>query len=103
MFEGEEVETEPSQSSCTAYDELLDVMYKIIFLAINPQLERVPFLPKSPCGGLRRSGKSISSRIHSFQHTSYADIEGMRENGYEGMPPVQEKTPSLPSKPQNLA
>ncbi len=41
MFEGEEVETEPSQSSCTAYDELLKVMdHKIIFLAINPQLER---------------------------------------------------------------
>ncbi len=43
------------------------------------------------------------SRIHSFQHSSYVDIEGMRENGYEGMPPVQEKTPSLPSKPLNLA
>ncbi len=41
MFEGEEVETEPTQSSCTAYDELLEVMdHKIIFLAINPQLER---------------------------------------------------------------
>ncbi len=40
--------------------------------------------------GLRRSGKSNFSRIHSFQHTSYADIEGMRENGYEGIPPVQE-------------
>ncbi len=26
MFEGEEVETEPSQSSCTAYDEFLEVM-----------------------------------------------------------------------------
>ncbi len=26
MFEGEEVETEPSQSSCTAYDELLEIM-----------------------------------------------------------------------------
>ncbi len=26
MFEGEEVETEPSQSSCTAYDELLEVI-----------------------------------------------------------------------------
>ncbi len=41
MFEGEEFETEPSQSSCTAYDELLEVMdHKVIFLAINPQLER---------------------------------------------------------------
>ncbi len=52
-----------------------------------------------------------------FQHTSYADTEGMRENGYEGMPPVQEmitslslcgetsslKAPSWPSKPLNLA
>ncbi len=28
------------------------------------------------------------SRIQSFQHTSYADIEGMHENGYEGMPPM---------------
>ncbi len=45
MFEGEEVETEPSQSSCTAY-ELLEVMdHKIIFLAINPQLERVFLKP----------------------------------------------------------
>ncbi len=26
MFEGDEVETEPSQSSCTAYDVLLQVM-----------------------------------------------------------------------------
>ncbi len=35
--------------------------------------------------------KAIFSRIHRFQHTSsYADTEGMRENGYEGMPPVQE-------------
>ncbi len=66
-----------------------------------------------------RSGKSIFSCIHRFQHTSYADIEGMRENGYEGMPmpPVEEtrtsylsvgktsslKAPSLPSKPLNLA
>ncbi len=57
------------------------------------------------------------SHIHRFQHTSYADIEGMRENGYERMPPVEEmiasylsvgetsslKAPSLPSKPLNLA
>ncbi len=39
--------------------------------------------------------KAIFSRIHRFQHTSYADIEGMRENGYEGMPPVQEMIVSL--------
>ncbi len=41
MFEGEEVETEPSQSCCTAYDELLEVMHNTkIFQAINSQLER---------------------------------------------------------------
>ncbi len=53
--------------------------------------------------------KAIFSRIHMFQHTSYADTEGMR--------PVQEmitslslcgetsslKAPSLPPKPLNLA
>ncbi len=61
--------------------------------------------------------KAIYFRIHRFQHTSYADIEGISENGYEGMPPVKEtiasylsvdktsslKAPSLPSKPLNLA
>ncbi len=42
MFEGEEVETEPSQSSCTAYDELLEVMdHKIISL-------KTPSLPSKP-------------------------------------------------------
>ncbi len=49
--------------------------------------------------------------IHRLQHTSYADIEGMRENGYEGMPPVEETIASYPyvgetsslSKPLNLA
>ncbi len=66
---------------------------------------------------VEKEWKKLFSHIHSFQHTSYADIEGMRENGYEGMPPVQEtiasylsvgeksspKAPSLPSKPLNLA
>ncbi len=61
--------------------------------------------------------KLVFSRILRFQHTSYADTEGMCENGYEGMPPVQEmitslslygktsslKAPSWPSKPLNLA
>ncbi len=52
MFEGEEVETEPSQSSHTAYDELLEVMdHKIIFLAINSSPSEPSFLHKSRCGG----------------------------------------------------
>ncbi len=42
MFEGEKVETEPSQFSCTAYDELLEVMdHKIISL-------KTPSLPSKP-------------------------------------------------------
>ncbi len=107
MFEGEEVEPEPSQSSCPAYDELLEVMErkKKAFLFFLISMRR-----------LRRSEKSNFSHIQRFQHTSYADIEGMCENGYEGMPPVEEtiasylsvgetsslKAPSLPSKPLNL-
>ncbi len=57
--------------------------------------------------------KPFSSRIHRFQRTSYANITGMRENGYERMPPVEETlasylsmgetdslmVPSLPSMP----
>ncbi len=39
--------------------------------------------------------KPIFSCIHRFQHTSYPDIEGMHENGYEGMPPGQEMIASL--------
>ncbi len=29
--------------------------------------------------------KAIFSRIHRFQHTSFADIEGVHENGYKGI------------------
>ncbi len=77
------------QFSCTAYDELLEVMdHKIIFLAINPQLERVPFLPKSPCGGLRRSGKSIFSRIHSF-----LTLRGCVKMAMRGCPLCKRKLP----------
>ncbi|XP_050988385.1 uncharacterized protein LOC127179128 [Labeo rohita] len=61
----------------------------------------------------RYEKKLYSSRIHNFPHSNYANIEGMREYGYEKMPPVEEtlasylsmgetsllKTPSLPSIP----
>ncbi len=57
--------------------------------------------------------KAIFRTIHKFQHNSYANITGMRENGYERMPPVEEtlasylsmgetpslKVPFLPSMP----
>ncbi len=86
----------------------------VIFLAIAPPARvSLPFLPDLHAEVEREWKKPFSSRIHRFQHTSYADIEGMRENGYEGMPPVEEllasylsvgetsslKAPSLPSKP----
>ncbi len=60
MFEGEEVETEPSQFSCTAYERVIGDYgsEKLIFLAINPQLERsLPFF-KISMWRLRRSRKS---------------------------------------------
>ncbi len=55
----------------------------------------------------------LSHLSHLFQHTSYANIKGMRESGYERMHPIEEtlasylsmgeisslKVPSLPSKP----
>ncbi len=83
----------------------------------TPSSSEPSFLHKISMWRLRRSGKSYFSRIHRFQHTSYADTEEMRENGYEGMPPVQEmitslslcgqtsslKAPPWPPKPLNLA
>ncbi len=82
-----------------------------------PAQVSLPFFIKSRCGGWEGVEKVIFYRIHRFQHTSYADTEGMRENGYEGMPPVQEmitslslcgetsslKAPSWPSKPLSFA
>ncbi len=100
MFEGEEVETEPSQSSCTAYERVIGD-YGLWIRKINlsdhkfPARASLPFF-KISMWRLRRSGKNLFfSCISRFQHTSYVDIEGMRENGYEGMPPVQEMIASL--------
>ncbi len=73
----------------------------------------LPFLPDLHTEVEKEWKKSFSSRIHRFQRTSYANITGMRENGYERMPPVEEtlasylsmgetaslKVPSLPSMP----
>ncbi len=78
-----------------------------------PAWVSLPFLPDLHAEVEREWKKPFSSHIHRFQHTSYANIEGMRENGYEGMPPVEEtlasylsvgetsslKAPSLLSKP----
>ncbi len=137
MSEGDEAEAEPDQSSCPAYDELLEVMEcatarldlpwkraKMVaprgrlderYLSGHNRPARVslPFLPDLHAEVEREWKKPFSARIHRFQHTSYANVEGMRENGYEKMPPVEEtlasylsvgetsslKAPSLPSKP----
>ncbi len=114
MSEGEEVETEHSHSSCPAYDELLEVMERATarldlpwkrakmeaprrrlderYLSGQDPSARVslPFLPDLHAEVKKEWKKSFSSRISRFQHTSYANIEGMHENGYEGMPHVEE-------------
>ncbi len=137
MFEGEEFETEPSQSSCPAYEELLEVMERATarldlpwertkmaaprgrlderyLSGHNPPAQvSLPFLPDLHTEVEKEWKKPFSSRIHRFQHTSYANIVGMRESGYERMPPIEEtlvsdlsmgetaslKVPSLPCKP----
>ncbi len=43
---------------------------------------------------MKKKKKAIFLVFIGFQHTGYADIE-VRENGYEGMPPVQEMIASL--------
>ncbi len=73
----------------------------------------LPFLSDLHTEVEKECKNQFSSRIHRFQHTSYANIEGMRESGYERMPPVEEtlasylsmgetssqRNPSLPSEP----
>ncbi len=62
MFEGEEVETEPSQSSCTAYERVIGD-YGLWIRKINlsdhksPARASLPFF-KISMWRLRRSGKS---------------------------------------------
>ncbi len=126
MSEGEEAETELSQTSCPAYEELLEVMERATarlhfgrlderYLSGHkpPAQVSLPFLPDLHTEVEREWKKPFFSRIHRFQHTSYANIARMRESGYERMPPVEEtlasylsmgdtaylKVPSLPLKP----
>ncbi len=98
MSEGEEAETEPSQTSCPAYEELLDVMESATarlhlpwertkmaappghlderYLSGHkpPAQVSLPFLPDLHTEVEREWKKPFSSRIHRFQHTSYANI-----------------------------
>ncbi len=73
----------------------------------------LPILPDLHTEVEKEWKKLFSSRIHRFQHTSYANIIGMHESSYERMPPIEEmlasylsmgetsslKVPSLPFKP----
>ncbi|KAL0177086.1 hypothetical protein M9458_025980, partial [Cirrhinus mrigala] len=80
----------------------------------NPPAQvSLPFLPDLHTEVVKAWENPFSLRIHRFQQTSYANIEGMRENGYERMPLIEEtlasylsvgeasslKTPSLPTEP----
>ncbi len=122
--EDEKVETESSQSSCPTYDELLEVMDRATarldlpwkrakkvaprghlderYLSSHspPAQASLPFLPDLHVEIEKAWKNPFSSHIHRFQHASYANIEGMRENGYVKMPPQSFlKAPSQPSKP----
>ncbi len=114
MSEGEEAETELSQTSCPAYEKLLEVMERATarlhlpwertkmvappgrlderYLSGHkpPAQVSLPFLPDLHTEVEREWKKQFSSRIHRFQHTSYTNIARMRESGYERMPPVEE-------------
>ncbi len=119
MSEGDEAEAEPDQSSCPAYDELLEVMERATarldlpwkrakmvaprgrldecYLSGHNRPARVslPFLPDLHAEVEREWKKTFSARIHRFQHTSYANVEGMRENGYERMPLWKRRWPAI--------
>ncbi|KAL0170818.1 hypothetical protein M9458_035414, partial [Cirrhinus mrigala] len=123
MLEGEEAEAESSLISCPAYEELLEVMdratarldlpWKRGGAAGLPAQVSLPFLPDLHTEIEKVWKRPHSSHIHNFPHSNYANIEGMREHGYQRLPPVEEtlasylslgkaaslKTPSLPSIP----
>ncbi len=64
----------------------------------NPPVQvSLPFLPDLHTKVEKEWKKLFSSCIHRFQHTSYANIEGMRESGYERIPPIEEKLASYRS------
>ncbi len=134
--EGEDGAFEPSQPACPAYGKLMEVINRATarldlqwrhekgkiargrhdeqFLSEHnrPAPVSLPFLPDLHSEIERAWNKPFSARIHRYQHTNYANIEGMRERGYASMSPVEEtlasylsagvmstlKAPALPSK-----
>ncbi|KAL0151514.1 hypothetical protein M9458_053166 [Cirrhinus mrigala] len=134
----EEMQSESSQTFCPTYVELLEAMegatarldlpWKRVkkvaprgrlyehFLSDHkpPAQVSFPFLPDLYLEVVKAWNKPFSSCIHRFQHTSYANVEGMGKNGFERMPPIEEtlasylslgeiasslQAPSLPSDP----
>ncbi len=120
--EDEEDISEPSQSVCPAYDELLEVMEHATarldlqwrhekggvarsrlderFLSGHnlPAPVSLPFLPDLHNEIVKAWEKPYSARIHRYKHNNYADIEGMREHGYASMPPIEETLASYLSR-----
>ncbi|KAI2653751.1 Lamina-associated polypeptide 2, isoform alpha [Labeo rohita] len=123
MLEGEEAEAEPSLISCPALDLPWKRAREVAprgrlderFLSDHnlPAQVSFPFLPDLHTEIEKIWRRPYSSRIHNFPHSNYANIAGMREHGYQRLPPVEEtlasylslgkvtslKTPSLPSIP----
>ncbi|KAI2646329.1 Lamina-associated polypeptide 2, isoform alpha [Labeo rohita] len=122
----EEEMSEPSGTSCPAYDELVEVMDRATarldlpwkrtrksaprgrlderYLSDHslPAQVSLPFLPDLHTEIEKVWKRPHSSRLHLFPHSNYANIEGMREHSYERMPPVEETLPSLPSVPLQI-
>ncbi len=134
--EGEDGAFEPSQPACPAYGELMEVINRATarldlqwrhekgeiaqgrlderFLSEHnrPAPVSLPFLPDLHSEIERARDKPYSAYVHCYQHTNYANIEGMHERGYASMSPVEEtlasylsagvtstlKAPALPSK-----
>ncbi|KAL0153483.1 hypothetical protein M9458_051212, partial [Cirrhinus mrigala] len=137
LYEDEEAEAESSHPSCPAYEELLEVMdcatarldlpwKRIRKVVLRGRLDErclsdhnlpapvsLPFFSDLHSEIEKVWKKFFSSCIHSFPMANYVYIKGMREYGYERMPPVDEtqacylstgeasslKTLSLPSAP----
>lgn len=127
--------TEPSHPASPAYGELLDVMARTTirldllwwrekqedvrgrlderFLSDHNRLSPMSllFFPEHHAE-VKLWKKPYSTHIYPFQHSNYANVEGLLEWGYVRMPPVEEtlasylsqgessslKAPALPSK-----
>ncbi len=83
------IKTELSQTSCPAYEELGRLDERYLSGHKPPAQVSLPFLPDLHTEVEREWKRPFSSRIHRFQHTSYANIARMRGSGYERMPSAE--------------